>query len=914
MSSSPDSFLLLASAPDEIDEVFRLCCSLIQNPPENYKVVKQAIQALMYLTTGKPEIVPAVLAQLLHVIQKHTRSNPRRWAVRSLGTLAAHDPSIVYQVMDLLILLLSRQNEQSQYVRKAAFCALSRIGRKYPHLQPQIIPLFFQHYRNPRSQISTVWGALIGLGRMSQSSALLRSQMAPEWLSIAEDHRRHFRLRWACLKALGHGVCPVGNVDSDPLLEERVFEVCKAELDPKPTENLSPDPFIEAECYLVQYPAAQALGLLLRSQPDKWWPRISPIFAIILQNKRFAAIVKSAVILNFGKLSFFSQPTNPFFKPILNVLFSLAQHSYILVSEPAIFALTNFSLTHPNYNNLYLRTRLLLLKNLFPNNPPSSPVSPNISSVPFEILEYFLATWGRHVSRNYVPNIADCSSVVAIETHGQASLPPRLTSLVTAAMATAVLKGGVKSTAAVESSYVEEYAQSTVTKVDERGDFLEEEEISESDPHNRAQESLIINQEIEKVKQEFGLESSDTVEIPVVSDESPITEIHNILEERLVTEGDDEKEKEDVEESKKQSNLIAEVFESSTDLLKPEEEEETSLETQNVEQEVVKKDEKIEEENNEEEEKEEKVEEMKEEIVQSKSTEVVEHMIEAEKVSESPVKSSKVSSFIEDDDDSMFDAWNNPTPSSTTVEPQPIKKPIKKAQKKKKSVDQVKEPVAQLPITTPPTPSVPPTDSDDSSDEEGPKSFSLGSLIGGNSDPDHVISESRTIGKSLAPVAGKPARKKPRKSPDSDQSSLKQQPKPLVVTVQTSKADKVCKFYEVGMCRKGSACPFKHVGMSLVAEPCRFFMSGTCNRGSACPYIHDAKLAPCFKLFIDGKCEEGDECRFTHDEKVWELHEKRRVLREQMKWDARVAEAIARGEEPPVVPPLEEVRPPAYKK
>ncbi|KAL0231644.1 hypothetical protein GEMRC1_011048 [Eukaryota sp. GEM-RC1] len=124
----------------------------------------------------------------------------------------------------------------------------------------------------------------------------------------------------------------------------------------------------------------------------------------------------------------------------------------------------------------------------------------------------------------------------------------------------------------------------------------------------------------------------------------------------------------------------------------------------------------------------------------------------------------------------------------------------------------------------------------------------------------------------------------------------KPKPKESTIAVLTSKTDKICRFFEVGMCRKGSACPFRHEGDGKpLPEPCRFFMSGSCNRGDRCPYVHDAKLAPCFKLFLDGYCDEHDSCRFSHDPNFWELYEKRRVLREEMKWSARVDDAAKGG-------------------
>jgi hypothetical protein len=128
-------------------------------------------------------------------------------------------------VMQMNIQLVERRIENSQFVRKAAFVALSRIGRRYPQFQDQLIPVFFRFANEPHAKDSILWGALIGLGRMSQSNALLRSQVVPLLMQACSSPST--RVRWAGIRGLGHASCPIGNVVNDEAVEELCFEQCK---------------------------------------------------------------------------------------------------------------------------------------------------------------------------------------------------------------------------------------------------------------------------------------------------------------------------------------------------------------------------------------------------------------------------------------------------------------------------------------------------------------------------------------------------------------------------------------------------------------------------------------------------------------------------------------------------------------
>lgn len=91
-------------------------------------------------------------------------------------------------------------------------------------------------------------------------------------------------------------------------------------------------------------------------------------------NPRYAAMVKASVMLTYGKLSFYMSNDNPFYAPLQvfiiylfiffwfllifsllvqfidfalqELLFTLCTYDNVLISEPACYALVNFSLTH----------------------------------------------------------------------------------------------------------------------------------------------------------------------------------------------------------------------------------------------------------------------------------------------------------------------------------------------------------------------------------------------------------------------------------------------------------------------------------------------------------------------------------------------------------------------------------------
>lgn len=141
-------------------------------------------------------------------------------------------------------------------------------------------------------------------------------------------------------------------MQNDEILEEKCYEHALQLLkhggveDLIPKAHLEPEDWKRDELYLSQYAATQALGLLLRSNPDKWWSRLSPVFGEILLNPKFASMTKAMVMLTYGKIGYYMTPENPYFTAITDLLFELTTNENVLVAEPATYGLCNFSLAH----------------------------------------------------------------------------------------------------------------------------------------------------------------------------------------------------------------------------------------------------------------------------------------------------------------------------------------------------------------------------------------------------------------------------------------------------------------------------------------------------------------------------------------------------------------------------------------
>lgn len=103
-----------------------------------------------------------------------------------------------------------------------------------------------------------------------------------------------------------------------------------------------------------------------------------------------------------------------------------------------------------------------------------------------------------------------------------------------------------------------------------------------------------------------------------------------------------------------------------------------------------------------------------------------------------------------------------------------------------------------------------------------------------------------------------------------------------------------CKFYQKGLCCKGSSCSFSHStpagsafehpeaaakvrrdnltrGLQRPSASCYYFLEGRCMKGAKCPRRHDSEgpgpsvrsSEPC-SFFLEGNCSFGNTCRRSH--------------------------------------------------
>lgn len=72
------------------------------------------------------------------------RGNPI-YAIRGVGCLTYHDEDFIVPSLQLLMQMTTSAPENVPAVRKAALCALSRIGRKYVAFQEVLVPALNQN-------------------------------------------------------------------------------------------------------------------------------------------------------------------------------------------------------------------------------------------------------------------------------------------------------------------------------------------------------------------------------------------------------------------------------------------------------------------------------------------------------------------------------------------------------------------------------------------------------------------------------------------------------------------------------------------------------------------------------------------------------------------------------------------------
>lgn len=76
-----------------------------------------------------------------------------------------------------------------------------------------------------------------------------------------------------------------------------------------------------------------------------------------------------------------------------------------------------------------------------------------------------------------------------------------------------------------------------------------------------------------------------------------------------------------------------------------------------------------------------------------------------------------------------------------------------------------------------------------------------------------------------------------------------------------------------GVPQAGTSAIMDPTSAQAANTPCRFFNLGQCNKGNACPFLHKkaAHFSPqACKFFTNGFCRNGDSCPFSHDPKILE--------------------------------------------
>ena len=85
-----------------------------------------------------------------------------------------------------------------------------------------------------------------------------------------------------------------------------------------------------------------------------------------------------------------------------------------------------------------------------------------------------------------------------------------------------------------------------------------------------------------------------------------------------------------------------------------------------------------------------------------------------------------------------------------------------------------------------------------------------------------------------------------------------------IISRKSEKYEKNCKYYSLGTCKKGETCPFAHDSSTILGEtkPLDTESKSADNRNGESK--HENSLKKC-RFYSLGKCKKGDACPFTHD-------------------------------------------------
>ncbi|KYR02664.1 CCCH-type zinc finger-containing protein [Tieghemostelium lacteum] len=394
---------------EEFNETFNQCFSLIETSHQDISVVKVSIQSLVELSTSiycNISCKVRILNLFLDIIKSPLlyRKTAIRCAIKGIGSLACQDETLITPTITYLAKILEFPCENYQYMKRVCFHSLSRIGRKFPVYQQLLITLFEQYFMNTNSSNDDICSILMAFGRLSQTNSKIRALSMKRWLEAIDNS--HYLFKCAGIISIGYASSPSGNIVNDKNIESICYSKAVELLQyHKINDNIEgeEDSWKKQEVYLVQVASCKALGLLARSNPTEWLPRLQKIFKVILSSTRYTGHVKSVVLSIYGQLTYELAVTSPFFTPLKVLLFELSNEDNISISSPSFYSLTKFALSHEsNFQEVYEMLKLKLggggsgIKNAKPDQ-----------------LIHFLKTWCKLISRNYRPVLNQCSSIIS---------------------------------------------------------------------------------------------------------------------------------------------------------------------------------------------------------------------------------------------------------------------------------------------------------------------------------------------------------------------------------------------------------------------------------------------------------------------------------------------------------------------
>ncbi|GAM19455.1 hypothetical protein SAMD00019534_026300 [Acytostelium subglobosum LB1] len=371
-------------------------------------VVKVAVQSLVDLSISvysNSALRINIFSKLLEIIQSPLiyRKAVVRAAVSALGVIVCHEESLVNQTITFLAKILEFKGENLQYLKRVCIGALGRIGRRYPVYQNTLlIPMLERYFDANISSQDVVCAILVTFGRFSQTNSELRVMCMSRWLEAIDN--THHLFKSAGIHSLGYASCPTANVVNDKEIEALCYSKAIGLLQYHKMEDYKgddeSDPWKKEEVYQVQVAATKALGLLARSNPNEWLPKLAKIFKAILSSPRYQGAVKAAVLYIYGQVTYYLNSTSsPYFTPLKVLLFELSADDNPTVSAPSCYALSKFGLSHETN---YLEVKTILRMKIA-----------NIQQAKPETLVNYLKTWCKIVSKTYRPILNQCSSIIS---------------------------------------------------------------------------------------------------------------------------------------------------------------------------------------------------------------------------------------------------------------------------------------------------------------------------------------------------------------------------------------------------------------------------------------------------------------------------------------------------------------------